>query len=188
MDSVELGFIASCQRGHLEDFDPLYLQHVDAVYRYLHRRTLQKEVAEDLTSTVFLKALESIRAFDASKGVFRAWLYRIARNSLIDFYRSSARKTISIENVWDLPGEDITSLAAEHSIDAAKLHEAMKSLTSDQREIVMLRMWEGLSYAEIAEVTGKTEGNAKVIFSRAITDLRTKLPALLLLLLFPHSL
>lgn len=188
MDSAELGHIAACKRGHLEDFDPLYLQHVDAVYRYVHRRTLQKEVAEDLTSTVFLKALESIRSFDPSRGVFRAWLYRIARNSLIDFYRSHARKTVSIENVWDLASDDVTSLVAERSIDAEKLHEAMKILTPDQREIMMLRVWEGLSYAEIAEITGKTEGNAKVIFSRAISDLRTKLPSLLLLLLFPHSL
>lgn len=188
MDSAELGHITSCQNGHLEDFDPLYLAHVDAVYRYLHRRTFQREVAEDLTSTVFLKALESIRSFDPKKGVFRAWLYRIARNSLIDFYRSHARQTVSIENIWDLPSEDIATLAAEKSIDAEKLHEAMKILNADQREIVMLRIWEGLSYAEIAELTGKSEGNAKVIFSRSIADLRTKLPSLLILLLFPHSL
>lgn len=188
MDSVELGHIASCRNGHLEDFDSLYLQHVDAVYRYLHRRTLQREVAEDLTSTVFLKALDSIRSYDPQRGVFRAWLYRIARNALIDFYRSSARTNVSIENVWDLASDDITSLAAEKAIDAAKLHDAMKIFTPDQREIVMLRIWEGLSYAEIAELTGKTEGNAKVMFSRALVELRTRLPSLLLLLLFPHSL
>ncbi len=188
MDASERDFVVSCQRGRLEDFDPLYLLHVDAVYRYLHRRTLSKEVSEDLTSTVFLKALESIRSFDPQKGVFRAWLYRIARNALIDFYRSHAQKTVSIENVWDVASEDVTSLSAERSIDAAKLHEAMKILTPDQREIVMLRVWEGLSYAEIAEITGKSEGNAKVIFSRAIAGLRAKLPSLLLLLLFPHSL
>lgn len=188
MDAAELAHITSCQNGHLEDFDPLYLQHVDAVYKYLHRRCLSREVAEDLTSTVFLKALESIRSFNPTKGVFRAWLYRIAHNALIDFYRSHAQKTVSIENIWDLASEDVTSALAEKSIDAEKLHNAMKILTPDQREIVMLRVWEGLSYAEIAEVTGKTEGNAKVIYSRAIGDLRTKLPSLLLLLLFPHSL
>ncbi len=188
MDSVELAHITSCQSGHLEDFDPLYLLHVDAIYRYLHRRTLSKEVSEDLTSTVFLKAMESIRSFHPSKGVFRAWLYRIARNTLIDFYRSHTQKTVSIENVWDLASDDVTSLMAERSMDAQKLHDAMKILNPDQREIVMLRVWEGLSYAEIADITGKSEGNAKVIFSRSISDLRAKLPSLLLLLLFPHSL
>jgi RNA polymerase sigma-70 factor (ECF subfamily) len=95
---------------------------------------------------------------------------------------------VSIENVWDLASDDVTSLVAERAIDAEKLHTAMKVLTPDQREIVMLRIWEGLSYAEIAEITGKSEGNAKVIFSRSISELRTKLPSLLLLLLFPNSL
>jgi RNA polymerase sigma-70 factor (ECF subfamily) len=186
MDS-ELDHVAACQRGDLTHFDPLYLLHVDAVYRYLYRRTLQKVTAEDLTSTVFLKALESIRSFNPSKGKLRVWLYRIARNALIDYYRSR-KTTVDIEDVWDLAGDEVASLAAERSLDIKALHEAMKSLTPDQREVVLLRIWEGLSYAEIAALTGKTEGNAKVIFSRAIKDLKTNMPALLLLLFFPHSL
>jgi RNA polymerase sigma-70 factor (ECF subfamily) len=187
MDDSELADIAACQRGELTHFDPLYVLHVDAVYRYLYRRTLHRETAEDLTSTVFLKALESIRSFDPSKGKLRVWLYRIARNALIDYYRSR-KTTVDIEDVWDLAGDEVASLAAEHSFDVKDLHEAMKHLTSDQRDVVLLRVWEGLSYAEIAALTGKTEGNAKVLFSRAIKDLKTHMPALLLLLLFPHSL
>lgn len=186
MDSTELADVAACQRGELTYFDPLYTAHVDAVYRYLYRRTLHTAVSEDLTSTVFLKALESIRSFDPSKGTLRVWLYRIARNALIDYYRSR-KTTVDIEDVWDLASDEVATLGAEKAIDIEALHEAMKHLTSDQRDVVLLRVWEGLSYAEIAGLTGKTEGNAKVIFSRAISDLRTHMPSLLLLLLFPHS-
>lgn len=190
MDSVELGYIEACRRGELQTFDPLYTMHVDAVYRYLYRRTLHKETAEDLTSSVFLKALESIRSFNPAKGELLTWLYRIARNTLIDHYRgSSYRKTVDIENVWDLAGDEVTSLLAERSIDAKSLHEALNTLNPAQREIVMLRIWEDLSYKEIASLTGKSEGSAKVMFSRAVADLRTKMPAAIaLLILFPHSL
>ncbi len=188
MDSHEYARIAACQSGRLEEFDPLYLAHVDSIYRYLLRRTLSTSVAEDLTSTVFLKALEGIRSFDPTKGELRTWLYRIARNTLIDHYRSFARKTIDIESVWDMPSDEVASLHAEQSIDAASLHKALATLRPEQKEIVMLRIWEGLSYKEIAEITGKTEGNAKMIFSRTIAELKTKMPALAMFLLFPHML
>lgn len=188
MDSHEYAQIAACQSGRLEEFDPLYLAHVDSIYRYLLRRTLSTPVAEDLTSTVFLKALEAVHSFDSTKGELRTWLYRIARNTLIDHYRSFARKTVGIESVWDLPGDDVASLHAEQRIDAASVHQALATLKSDQKEIVMLRVWESLSYKEIAEITGKTEGNAKMIFSRTIAELKTKMPALAVFLLFPHML
>ncbi len=183
MASSEHSLIASCQAGHLEDFDPLYTTHVEAIYKYLSRRTLSRELSEDLTSITFIKALESIRSFDPARGEFRAWLYRIARNALIDHYRSPAAHTTDIETVWDLASDDVTSLAAERSMDASKLHAALKTLKPQQREVVMLRIWEGLSYREIAAITGKTENNCKVLFSRAVAQLRSDMPSTLLLLL-----
>ncbi len=187
MESSELSAVAECQAGNLSAFDQLYTLHVDAVYRFLHRRTLVREIAEDLTSVTFMKAMDSIRSFSPTKGELRAWLYRIARNTLIDHYRTS-RPTVDIDSVWDLPADDITELRTEKRMDAAKVHAALAHLTKDQRDIVMLRIWEGLSYKEIAMLTGKTETNAKVIFSRSLKELRSHLPSLTLLVLFPHFL
>lgn len=184
MEQTELHSVAECQKGNLSAFDDLYTLHVDAIYKYLHRRTLVREIAEDLTSTVFLKAMESIRSFDPVRGPFRAWLYRIARNALIDHYRRHSSKTVDIESVWDLPSEESASELAEQSMDAKKLHEALAKLNPAQRQVVLLRMWEGLSYKEIAEITGKSEGSLKVMFCRSVSELRSNLPALLLLLLF----
>lgn len=190
MEPSELSAVGACKAGDLSAFDTLYTLHVDAIYRYLYRRTLIREIAEDLTSVTFMKAMESIRSFKPEKGELRAWLYRIARNTLTDYYRST-RPSVDIETVWDLPGDDITELRTERHMQADELHKALQILTPDQRNIVLLRMWEGLSYKEIADLTGKTEINAKVIFSRALLRLREGYggpAALLLLAFFPSSL
>jgi RNA polymerase sigma-70 factor (ECF subfamily) len=188
MDSSEHAHLDACQAGDISHFDALYTAHIDSVYRFLYRRTLVKEVAEDLTSITFMKALESIRSFNPSKGEFRSWLYRIARNALIDHYRSPARKTVSIENVWDLSSNDFPQDDASRSLESAKLHQALQSLKPLQREVLMLRLWEGLSYKEISRITKKSEGSLKVLVSRAVSDLRTQMPAFLLFLLFPRFL
>ncbi len=187
METSELSALRDCQAGNLSAFDALYTLHVDAVYRFLYRRTLVREIAEDITSMTFIKAMESIRSFNPTKGELRAWLYRIARNLMIDHYRST-RPSIDIDSVWDLPSDDVTSLMTERKVDAEMLHKALHTLTQDQREIVMLRVWEGLSYKEIADLTGKSENNAKVIFSRSLLRLRSCYggpAALALLILFP---
>ncbi len=186
MDSTELQHIQACQAGDLSHFDALYSAHIDAIYRFLYRRTLVKEIAEDLTSITFMKALESIRSYNSAKGELRTWLYRIARNSLIDHYRNPARSTVRIENVWDLSSDDFPDENANKSIDIAALHSALQHLKPLQRDVLMLRLWEGLSYKEISRITQKSEGSLKVLVSRAIDDLRAQMPTFLLFLLFPR--
>ncbi len=167
------------------DFDALYTANVDSIYRYLYRRTLHRMTAEDLTSTTFLKALEKIDRFDPAKGRFGAWVMTIAKNVLTDHYRA-LKPTTDIENVWDLSSDDDVASDLDDKEAHRELREALAKLPNDKREIVLLRVWEDLSYAEIAALTGKTEGNCKVIFSRAMKDLRTLVPlSTLLLLLFP---
>ena len=178
--------VAECQDGTLESFDALYTHYVQPIYRYIYRRSLERALAEDLTSTTFIKALEKIRQYDASKGPFAAWLYRIARNAITDHYRTHRNHT-DIEDVWDLSSDDDTTKHTDDQLTHQQLRDALQTLPSDKREIVLLRLWENLSYQEIAAITGKSEGNCKVIFSRTIAELRTSLSPslLLLLLLFP---
>lgn len=169
----------------IDQFDRLYTENVDAIYRYLYRRTLVRMTAEDLTSTTFLKALEKFEKFDPSKGTFGGWVMTIAKNVLNDHFRA-LKPSIDIDDVWDLSSDDDVAGDLEDREAHATLREALKHLPADKREIVLLRVWEDLSYAEIAALTGKTEGNCKVIFSRAMKDLRGLIPlSTLLLLLFP---
>jgi RNA polymerase sigma-70 factor (ECF subfamily) len=167
------------------DFDALYRENVDAIYRYLYRRTLTRMTAEDLTSQTFLKALEKIDSFDPAKGRFGGWVMTIAKNVLTDHFRALKPQT-DIDDVWDLSSDDDVAGSLEDKEAHAELRDALAKLPKDKREIVLLRMWEDLSYAEIAAVTGKSEGNCKVIFSRAMKDLRALVPlSTLLLILFP---
>jgi RNA polymerase sigma-70 factor, ECF subfamily len=183
----EHSLIASCQSGRLEDFDPLYREYVKPVFGFLYRRTLDRQTAEDLTSITFMKALEKIGQYSSVKGNFGAWLFRIARNTLTDHYRS-LRPHEDIESVWDLSSDENVPEGVANRMNIEKIKTALAKVDPSKREIVMLRLWEGLSYEEIAQVTGKTETNCKVIFCRTMEVLRTEvsLAAFLLLVYFPH--
>ncbi len=164
------------------EFIKLYEKYVDKIYRFIYYKTQHKETAEDITSSAFLKALESFGSFDPEKASFQTWLYTIARNSVIDFYRSR-KPALNIEDVWGLSKEE----DIERDLDTAqKLREVekyLKKLKPEQREIVVLRVWEELSYKEIAQITGKNEGTCKMSFSRSIKQLREEMPLHLFLFL-----
>lgn len=185
MTHDESSAIDACKAGDLSAFDVLYTAHVDSIYRYLYRRTLNRMTAEDLASTTFLKALEKIDAYDPAKGRFGGWVMTIAKNVLTDHYRG-LKPHADIDDVWDLRSDDDVAGNLDDREAHKELRDALGKLPKDKREIVLLRVWEDLSYAEIAALTGKTEGNCKVIFSRAMKDLRTLVPlSTLLFLLFP---
>lgn len=185
----EQSLIASCQAGTLEDFDPLYRHYVQPIFAFLHRRTLDRQTAEDLTSITFMKALEKISQYSPKKGNFGAWLYRIARNALTDHYRA-LRPREDVESVWDLSSDENVPQTVSDRLEFQKVKAALEKVDASKREIVMMRIWDGLSYQEIAQITGKTETNCKVIFSRTMESLRKELPlpAFLLLVSFPYFL
>lgn len=167
-------------------FEAQYDAFVRKIYAYVYYRTQHRETAEDLTSLVFLKALDKLDSFDEDRGTFSAWIYRIAKNTLTDHYRSS-REAIDIDDVWDLRSdEDVErDVAARERVE--KLQPYLKALPKDQRELLLLRLWDGLSYAEISEFTGRSEDACKMAFSRVVAKLRKEVPAsLLLMLLLTH--
>jgi len=169
-------------------FEAQYDAYVRKIYAYVYYRTQHRETAEDLTSLVFLKALDKLGSFDASRGTFSAWIYGIARNALTDHYRS-ARDTVDIDDVWDLRSDSDVVRDAEARERVEKLRPYLQALPKDQRELLFLRLWDGLSYAEIAELTGRSEDACKMAFSRTVAKLRKDVPAsLIALLLITHRL
>lgn len=187
MQSIdEQAAIASCQRGNLADFAQLYDTYVTPIYRFAYYRTFDRQLAEDITSQTFLKALEKIGDFRATRGPFAAWLYGIARNLVIDHFRA-AKRTAVLPEEFDVPSDDDPAAETGDRLAFAEVRKALHLLEPLQRDIILLRLWDGLSYREIARITGKSEGNCKVIFSRTIGALRGSLgaSAILLLLLSP---
>jgi RNA polymerase sigma-70 factor, ECF subfamily len=178
-DSV---YVAECKKGDTQAFGILYDRYIEKIYRFIYYKTFVQETAEDLTSDVFKKAFEKIHSFNEVKGTFSAWIYRIARNAVIDYYRTQKR-TVPIEDAFDLGEEDDTIKDHDTSLMMKRVREFMKALSPRQREIITLRLWEERSYKEIADLIGGSEDSAKMAFSRAMKELREKCGPLALILL-----
>jgi RNA polymerase sigma-70 factor (ECF subfamily) len=129
-----------------------------------------------------MKALEKIEGFDNKKGTFQAWIYKIARNTVIDHYRTRKVDT-NIEDVWDLSsGEDLDrDLDVKQKLE--HIEKYLVKLKSEQRDIIIMRIWQGMSYREISEVLGKSEDSCKMMFSRVIKKLREEMPLVIFLAL-----
>lgn len=168
--------IAAAQAGDTASFGVLYDEYIEPVYRFVYFKTHHKETAEDLTSFIFLKALEQLSSFHPQKGPFRAWLYTIARNTITDHYRRESKKRhMPIEDAWELPSSYNTSSSVENRLCIERLREWTKDFSAVERDVLMLRIWQGLSHKEIAAAIGKTETNCKQIYSRAIEKLKYRI-------------
>lgn len=175
MNDIEINAIKSCQKGDLKQFGLLYDRYIKKIYDFVFYKTHHKEIAEDLVSQSFMKALNNISKFNINEGTFQAWIYQIARNTVIDHYRTK-KQDINIEDVWDLArDEDL-----ERDIDAKnklkRIEKYIKELKPQQRDIIIMRVWQGMSYEEIAEVMKQSEASCKMTYSRAIRKLRKEMP------------
>jgi RNA polymerase sigma-70 factor (ECF subfamily) len=177
------GLAVAGRGGDREAFGRLYDLYARRIYAYLYYRLLDREAAEDLTSAVFLKALEGLAGFRPELGCFSGWIYRIARNALVDQFRSRA-PTVSLDaaaDLWELPDSSSHEVEAENRDLWERLKPHLGRLSAEQREILLLRTWDGLPYAEIALVLGKSEPSCRMAYSRALALLREAMPLSLLL-------
>lgn len=174
--------IKSAQQGEASAFGILYDTYIKKIYNFIYYKTLNKEVAEDICSEVFMKAWKNINQF--ADGSFSAWLYTIARNSISDHYRRAVDIS-DIDDCWDLSdGEDFLALI-DSNLKIEKIKQAMFDLKVQERELLIMRLWLDLSFKEIAEQLNKTEGAVKMSFGRALIALKNKIP-LAVFILWPE--
>jgi RNA polymerase sigma-70 factor (ECF subfamily) len=139
------------------------------IYAFMYYRVSQPEDAEDLASEVVLKM---VRALKHQRGNFHAWIYRIARNRLVDFYRKRAvRAEVSLS---DVPQKEVTQSEDIMSqiMTRERLRKGLKQLTEEQRQVIILKFIQGYANQEIAEIVGKSVGAVKVLQFRALKALR----------------
>jgi len=178
----EKRLVQDASGGSREAFADLYDAYVEPVYRFIYHKTFHRETARDLTQTVFLKAMEGLTRWrDAGHG-FAPWLFTIARNSVTDHYRTH-HPHASIEDVWDLSSGQDVALDEQNKERYEALHESLKELAPAQRELLTLRIWQDLSFAEISHLQGSTEAASRMAFHRLLKKLRERCPSLLILLL-----
>jgi RNA polymerase sigma-70 factor (ECF subfamily) len=168
----ESQLIKQAKRHDPDAISELYNRHVDQIHQYVVNRTGETAVAEDITADVFLRALESLAAYDDRGVPFAAWLYRIARARVIDYWRRTQRRaTVPFED-RDLPdwvaGEDV---AEGDVLQHDQLAAGLAYLTEDQQQVIVLKFMQGLSNAEVAQIMGKTEGAIKALQRRGLEAL-----------------
>lgn len=163
------------QKREPEAWSAVYEEYFPRVYRYIALRVSNRTEAEDLAEQAFLKALESIGSFRWRGVPFPAWLFRIARNLVIDYWRTAKSKT-SLPLDESLVSDDVDpETIAERNLDIKQVFQAMGQLTQSQRDVMELRFFGGLSVNEVAKVLGKSEGAVKVMQHSALAALRKRL-------------
>lgn len=174
----EADLVRRARAGEAAAFGVLYDRHVDAVYRYCFYRVRDAAEAEDVTSDVFMRALQAMPRYE-SRQPFLAWLYRIARNALIDRSRRS-RTQVTFEDALAHPHADQVvepDATLFHDADSATLRRAIQQLTPLQQEVIVLRYVEGLDTRAIGRIMGKREGTIRGIEFRALGALRQLIPS-----------
>ncbi len=164
--------VLAAKAGDASAFGELYERYRDAIYRFCLARTGSSSDAEDLTSDVFVKALQSIDRYQDRGLPFAAFLYRIARNAAIDRSRT-LKQPLSVDGLLTEPAsKQNVELEASLAVEKSILLAALTKLKSEHRDVIVMRFIEGYSAAEVAQLLGKTEGAVRTLQHRALERLR----------------
>lgn len=166
--------VSMAQHGDSHAFSLLYQEYVRPIYQYIYMRVDKNtEQAEDLTQEVFLKALDNLQKYRYRGKPFTSWLFRIAHNLVIDYYRHANKNHAShITETTVMVSEENPVSTVERSAELNELKKAIEKLPPQQKEVISLRFISGLSIAETAEIIGKTDGNVKKLQHVALTKLK----------------
>ncbi|PJC36696.1 hypothetical protein CO046_04750 [Candidatus Peregrinibacteria bacterium CG_4_9_14_0_2_um_filter_53_11] len=167
--------VAQAQAEDSTSFGELYDLFVDPIYRYVYYR-VQVEEVEDLTELVFLKAWENIRQYRREKFSFSAWIFRIAHNIVVDFYRMQKHTTQELpDQLPDTRHEYAAQSRAHRRIKREALDEALDELKDDYKTVLVLKYMNGLNNDEIALIMARSQPALRILQFRALRQLRNVL-------------
>ncbi|HKA26231.1 MAG TPA: sigma-70 family RNA polymerase sigma factor [Gaiellaceae bacterium] len=177
VSSEELAqLVERAQQGRRDALEELYLLHFERIYSYLHMSVGNRHDAEDLTTQVFVKMLESIGKFRWRSAPFSAWLFRIAHNLAMDHFRANKRWQPEEEVPEPDPGEgSAAEEEAFESIGRQNMLHLIQGLSHEQQQVLTLKFVFNFSNAEAATILGKTEGAIKSLQHRALASLQRQL-------------
>lgn len=161
--------------GDTEAFGDLYERYLNQIFRYIYYRIRDQGLAEDFTETVFLRVWESLSRFDISKISFKGWLFRVAHNLLVDYYRTrkkqqSLHEYIELPDPHQSPEDQVITSERE-----ALVLSALKSLKQEYQDVLTLRFINNLSHAETAMALDRNVGAVRVLQYRALQALEKQL-------------
>ena len=172
MDDAHLAHQA---RTDAEAFAELYRRHVASVYHYHLAHTGNVKDAEDLTSQTFMAALEGIRSYRGT-APYIAWLMGIAVRKRARFFRRSGnRPEVPLDAALHIPTPSLPpDKAAYQRLQREEILKALRTISPDRAEALILCFFSGLNFIEAGLVLGKSEGAVKMLVSRGLQDLRTR--------------
>lgn len=161
-------------RSTAEAFAVFYDEYLPKILRYFSYKVPDMHQAEDLASTVFEKALTKFQSYTAEKAALSTWVFRIARNTLIDHYRANQRrKTVSLEVTQTEPPDGHTpEQELIENEESRLLRQCVSRLSAREQEVISLKFGGDLNNRQIAGLTGLSDSNVGVILYRAIRKLR----------------
>jgi len=173
--------VSAAKRGDEKSFEKIFEFFYDKILRYTAFRVEERET-EDIVSEVFLKVVEKLHSYVPDKKAgFNAWIFRIAHNTIIDFYRRK-KEILGLGGGEDEEGENFflqiedesprPDENTDHQFNTRRLYRILQKMPASMREILELKYLEGFSNAEVSHITGKSEGNIRVLQLRALREIR----------------
>ena len=160
-------------------FEEIYNSYIDKIYRFIYFKVETKQEAEDLTSQTFLKIWQyAIEGKIKTKESFQSFVYQVARNTVIDYYRSSQKKKaneVDLQNAENISSKESPEKELDKKIDIQNLEKKIKQLKNEYQEAIMLHYINELSIEEISKIINKKRGTVRVLLYRAIKALKDQI-------------
>jgi len=168
---INNNLITCARAGDHAAITTIYESYHRDVYRYLFYRVGNEQMAEDLTAEVFLRVIEGLPRYSSGGAPFRAWVFRIARNLAVDHYRRmKVRDHVGLnEKLAD--GSENLELLTDRSLTVRHLQEALRRLTADQCDVIIMRFIAEMPIAQVARALGKSENAVKALQARGLSAL-----------------
>jgi len=170
-DPEEQALIEAARELHEDAWAEIYRRHAEQVYAYIFFRIGDRTAAEDLAADVFVRAIAGIRNYEWRGTPLLAWLYRIAHNVTADHRKTAAKR--AAREAAEAPEEIEERVDMVQALDERNdMMKAIRSLTEDQQQVLILRFYGGMSNAQVAEAVGKPETAVKALQARGLRTLR----------------
>ena len=155
--------------------DGLISNYYKEIYIYVFKQISDKETSMDLTQEIFISMLKSLHSFDENKASFRTWIYRIATNKVVDYFRSKNYKyTTLVETIENRQIEDTTDFTVnlEYKEDVEKIQAIVNKLSGEYQEIFRLKIFLGATFLEISEILELSESTVKTKYYSIIKKIK----------------
>lgn len=167
--------VRKAKKGDKDAFGDLYKLFLNRIYRFVYYLVGDEFLAEDITQNTFLKAWNWLPNFSLSRGTFQSFLFTVARNLVIDNQRKKKEFSLELQDGEALKSEEDLEEKVAKVEEAEALQKALSQLSTFDRQLVILRYFEELSFNEVSDIVGKKEGSIRVRVHRALAELRINL-------------